>query len=162
MDRDTLVTLLEYKRWADAGTLASVRAVDETAHPEKRRLMQRLMNHIYVVDRIFQANLTGQAHGYTALNTPQTPSVEALETNLRESTNGYIALVGAMSEADFAKTIRFQFTDGGPGEMKAIDMFTHMLFHGTYHRGAVGWLVAECGGSAFKDVMTIFLRERHR
>ncbi|WP_105665670.1 DinB family protein [Cronobacter dublinensis] len=162
MNRDTLITLLEYKRWADAGTLASVSAVDETAHPEKRRLMQRLMNHIYVVDRIFQANLAGQPHGYTALNTPQTPSVEELEANLRESTDKYIAHISAMSEADFTRTIRFQFTDGSPGEMTAIDMITHMLFHGTYHRGAVGWLVAECGGSAFKDVMTIFLRERHR
>ncbi|EOW7218242.1 diguanylate cyclase, partial [Cronobacter sakazakii] len=36
MNRDTLVTLLKYKRWADAGTLASVKAVDATAHPEKR------------------------------------------------------------------------------------------------------------------------------
>lgn len=89
MNRDTLVTLLKYKRWADAGTLASVKAVDATAHPEKRRLMQRLMNHIYVVDRIFQANLTGQAHGYTALNTPETPDVETLETTMRDCVDGY-------------------------------------------------------------------------
>ena len=43
--------------------------------------------------------------------------------------------------------------------MKALDMLNHMLFHGTYHRGAVGWLVAECGGVAFKDVLTVFLRD---
>ncbi|ELY4483194.1 DinB family protein [Cronobacter turicensis] len=160
MNRDTLVTLLKYKRWADAGTLASVKAVDATAYPEKRRLMQRLMNHIYVVDRIFQANLSGLAHGYTALNTPETPDVETLETALRDCIDGYIARVSAMNEADFGETIRFQFTDGSPGEMTALDMLTHMLFHGTYHRGAVGWLVAECGGVAFKDVLTIFLREQ--
>ncbi|EIZ9495136.1 DinB family protein [Cronobacter sakazakii] len=159
MNRDTLVTLLKYKRWADAGTLASVKAVDATAHPEKRRLMQRLMNHIYVVDRIFQANLTGQAHGYTALNTPETPDVETLETTMRDCVDGHIAHVSAMNEADFDETIRFRFTDGSHGEMKALDMLNHMLFHGTYHRGAVGWLVAECGGVAFKDVLTIFLRD---
>ncbi|EOW7217953.1 DinB family protein, partial [Cronobacter sakazakii] len=107
----------------------------------------------------FQANLTGQAHGYTALNTPETPDVETLETTMRDCVDGYIAHVSAMSEADFDETIRFRFTDGSHGEMKALDMLNHMLFHGTYHRGAVGWLVAECGGVAFKDVLTVFLRD---
>lgn len=78
MDKDTLVALLKYKLWADTATLQSIQETDDSIHPEKRHLMLRLMNHIYVVDRIFQANMTSQQHGYTALNTPETPSVEEL------------------------------------------------------------------------------------
>jgi uncharacterized damage-inducible protein DinB len=161
MDKDTLVTLLKYKLWADTATLQSIQETDDSIHPEKHHLMLRLMNHIYVVDRIFQANMTSQQHGYTALNTPETPLVEELRVNMRECTEWYIERVSAMQDADLAEVIRFQFVDGGKGEMKSLDMINHVLFHGTYHRGAVGWLISECGGIPPKDVMTVFLRDHN-
>ncbi|GKM00515.1 hypothetical protein NUBL21995_15500 [Klebsiella pneumoniae] len=76
MDKDTVVTLLKYKRWIDLATLQAIRAIDGTVHGEKRHLTIRLMNHIHVVDMIFRANLRGRPHGYTALNTPETPTVD--------------------------------------------------------------------------------------
>lgn len=45
--------------------------------------------------------------------------------------------------------------------MKARDMLNHVLFHGTYHRGAVGWLLSECGITPPKDVFTVFLRDHN-
>lgn len=161
MDKDTLVTLLKYKLWADTVTLQSIQETDDSIHPEKHYLMLRLMNHIYVVDRIFQANMTSQQHGYTALNTPETPSVEELRVNMRECTEWYIERVSAMQDADLAEVIRFQFVDGGEGQMKSVDMINHVLFHGIYHRGAVGWLISECGGIPPKDVVTVFLRDHN-
>lgn len=29
--------------------------------------------------------------------------------------------------------------------MKAMDMLNHVLFHGSYHRGAVGWMLSANG-----------------
>ncbi|PLB93874.1 diguanylate cyclase, partial [Klebsiella pneumoniae] len=55
MDKDTVVTLLKYKRWIDLATLQAIRAIDGTGHGEKRHLTIRLMNHIHVVDMIFRA-----------------------------------------------------------------------------------------------------------
>lgn len=80
---------------------------------------------------------------------------------MRECTEWYIERVSAMQDADFAKVIRFQFVDGGEGQMKSLDMINHVLFHGTYHRGAVGWLISECGGIPPKDVVTVFLRDHN-
>lgn len=161
MDKDRLVTLLKYKLWADTATLQSIQETGDSSHPEKHHLMLRLMNHIYVVDRIFQANMTGQPHGYTALNTPQTPSVEELRVNMRKCTEWYIEHVSNMKESGFTEVIRFQFVDGGEGEMASLDMINHVLFHGTYHRGAVGWLISECGGTPPRDVLTVFLRDHN-
>ncbi len=48
MDKDTVVTLLKYKRWIDLATLQAIRAIDGTVHGEKRHLTIRLMNHIHV------------------------------------------------------------------------------------------------------------------
>lgn len=161
MNKDTIITLLKYKRWIDAETLKTIKEINASTYSEKRHLMLRLMNHIYVVDRIFKANLSRQQHGYQALNTPETPTIDELEISMAESINGYIEYVNAMSTEDLAETIAFRFVDGGAGEMTAIEMLNHMLFHGTYHRGAVGWLISECGGTAPKDVLTVFLRDHN-
>ncbi|STW69244.1 DinB family protein [Klebsiella pneumoniae] len=52
MDKDTVVTLLKYKRWIDLATLQAIRAIDGTVDGGKRHLTIRLMNHIHVVDMI--------------------------------------------------------------------------------------------------------------
>lgn len=161
MDKNTLVTLLKFKRWIDAEAIKAVKAISESAYAEKRHLMLRLMNHIHVVDMIFRANISGRQHGYTALNTPETPSVDELEVKMEDCTNWYIQHVSSMAPADLGETIKFSFVDGGEGEMTAIDMLNHMLFHGTYHRGAIGWLISECGGVPPKDVLTVFLRDHN-
>lgn len=161
MDKDTLVNLVKFKRWMDGETLKAIKAIDDAAYPQKRHLMMRLMNHIYVVDMIFRANLTGQQHGYTALNTPETPTPDELEVKMDDCAAWYIQHVAALSSCDLEKVIPFRFVDGGHGEMRAIDMLNHVLFHGTYHRGAVGWMISECGGVAPKDVLTVFLRDHN-
>lgn len=61
MDKDTVVTLLKYKRWIDLATLQAIRAIDGTVYGEKRHLTIRLMNHIHVVDMIFRAKPARQA-----------------------------------------------------------------------------------------------------
>ncbi|QGY31975.1 DinB family protein [Pantoea cypripedii] len=162
MSTQTIVTMLKYKRWIDIETLKAIKEVDTSANAEKRHLTLRLMNHIYVVDMIFRANLTGQQHGYTALNTPETPSADELLSKMAACTDWYIEAVNAMAAEDLAATIKFQFVDGGEGEMKAVDMLNHVLFHGTYHRGAVGWLLSECGVTPPKDVLTVFLRDHNQ
>lgn len=161
MHKDTINKLIKYKKWADMTTLQTIEKIDETLHPEKYRLMLRLMNHIYVVDMIFKANLTSTKHNYTSLNTPETPTVEELKSNMMLCTEWYIQYAQSMDSKDLNETIKFQFVDGGPGEMLAGDMLNHVLFHGTYHRGAVGWLISECGGIPPQDVMTVFLRDHN-
>lgn len=159
MDIDNLVTLFRYKRWIDIETLQAIKRIDASVNAEKHHLTLRLMNHIHVVDSIFRANVIGQKHSYTALNTPETPSADELLITMTECTDWYIQHVNYMSSADLAETIKFQFVDGGHGEMKAVDMLNHVLFHGAYHRGAVGWLISESGVTPPKEVLTVFLRD---
>lgn len=84
MDTDKLVTLFRYKRWIDIETLQAIKRIDTSVNAEKHHLTLRLMNHIHVVDSIFRANVTGQKHSYTALNTPETPSADELLITMTE------------------------------------------------------------------------------
>jgi len=155
----SLTTLLRYKLWIDELTLQAIACIDAGKFAEKRHLAVRLMNHVFVVDTIFKANLTGQPHGFTALNTPDTPAIDTLIREMSATTRWYLAHVATLTEADLAETLHFRFVDGGTGEMQAEEMLHHMLFHGTYHRGAVGGLLSASGVTPPKDVLSVFLRD---
>ena len=63
----TLERVFSYKAKANDEILAAMRQFDD-ASPAKE-IAIRVLNHTYVVDRIFAANMTGAEHGYTSPNT---------------------------------------------------------------------------------------------
>ena len=73
-----LQSLFRYKAWTNAELFAGLAKLDAEKHATERHTAIRLMNHIYVVDRIFAGHLMGQPHGYTGTNTTETPTLEGL------------------------------------------------------------------------------------
>ena len=71
-------SLFDYKAWTNAELFVALARLDSDKHASERHTAIRLMNHIYVVDRIFAGHLTGVAHGYTGTNTTATPTLEEL------------------------------------------------------------------------------------
>lgn len=150
-------TLLSFKRWADQQTLAAIATIDDSLYAEQKKIMIRLMNHIYVVDAIFKGNLQGVDHGYRALNTVETPVLSDLAHAMEQCSDWYLSYVEHWSAP--TRPIEFSFVDGGQGSMSASEMVEHVLHHSSYHRGAVGWLIAQAAGVPPKDVLSVFLRD---
>ena len=157
MELACLDTLLAFKSWADQQTLTAIAAVDTAQYADQQRIMVRLMNHIYVVDRIFQGNLLGKDHGYRALNTVETPTIAELSLSMQACSEWYRDYVSANWNP--AQKIAFTFVAGGQGIMSAAEMVHHSLHHSSYHRGAVGWLITQAGGQPPQDALTVFLRD---
>jgi len=57
----------------------------------------RVRGRFYVVDRIFAAHLSASAHGYTATNTAETPTLEELSAAVAESDRWYLEYVSALA-----------------------------------------------------------------
>jgi uncharacterized damage-inducible protein DinB len=96
----------------------------------------RILNHVHVVDRIFEANLQGLRHGYTALNTPDTPALSGLHEAVRKTDAWYLSYIWTLSEPEIAESLHFPFVDGSPGRKSRREMLAHVVTHGGYHRGA--------------------------
>lgn len=146
-----------YKAWANAEILESIARIDATRNPEQWTLAVRLMNHTYVVDRIFSAHLTGAAHGFQGTNTADTPSLAQLRDRISESDDWYQRYVGLVGDEQLDESIAFTFTDGNRGSMTREEMLFHILAHGAYHRGNVGMALSACGIDRPKDTFTRFL-----
>jgi hypothetical protein len=149
--------LVASKAWANDRVFAALNTGDLTAYPEALSRILRQLNHVYVVDRIFQANMQGLPHGYSTLNTPQIPLLDSLGKNVRELDAWYIDYAAGLSDSDINENISFTFVDGRAGLMTRGEMIAHVITHGMYHRGAVGQILSDNGLEPSRDGLTVFL-----
>jgi uncharacterized damage-inducible protein DinB len=152
-----IATLFKYKAWANDEILTTMKLLDEKAHPDDRHTAIRILNHTYVVDRIFAAHLQRLEHGYVATNTADTPTLEQLESAVKKSDQWYLEYVSKLEPSALSESIDFAFTDGALGRMSREEMLAHVALHGGYHRGAIGRILAQLSITPPRDVFTGFL-----
>jgi len=102
-----------------------------------------MLNHNYVIDRIFQAHLEGRAHGYGARKHAGHPPLDELWRAQQEIDAWYIAWSDALSSGAAAEVVRFTFVGGGEGAMTRGDILLHVVNHTSYHRGFVAQMFYE-------------------
>ena len=153
----SLTSLFAYKAWANNELFAALASVDAAAYPAQVHKAIRILNHVYVADRIFQAHLEGRAHGYKATNTQETPALEALTAAVRELDAWYLAYASGLPPAALQEEIRFTFTDGDSGRMRREEILLHIITHGGYHRGAAGEVIGTASVAPPRDLYTRFL-----
>ncbi len=154
-----LTSLFQYKAWANEDLFTALKALDEEVHQIERHTAIRILNHIYVVDRIFVANLQGIQHEYAATNTPETPTFDGLHASVRETDRWYIEYVAGLTAQELSENREFSFVDGDSGRMTREEMLAHIVTHGGYHRGAVGRIMAQLSVAPPRDTYTKFLHE---
>lgn len=155
MSTSTLLqSMFRHKAWANEELFAELAKVDPVAHAAARQAAIRVLNHIFVVDRIFAAHLCGKAHGYAATNTTETPTLEALRDEVAASDRWYVDYIGTLTPQALAESVDFMFTDEQPGRMSREEMLAHVATHGSYHRGAVGRIMAQVNVPPPRDIFT--------
>jgi uncharacterized damage-inducible protein DinB len=150
MSAQTLLrSLFMYKAWANEELFAEFAKVDPEVQPSERNAVIRLLNHVYVVDRIFAAHLSGERHNYIATNTPETPALEDLRSAVAASDSWYVEYVGKMSPQSLQEEVKFTFVDGALGCMSREEILAHVATHGDYHRGAAGRIMSQASVEPF-------------
>ena len=158
MTTKILSTLFAQKSWANRELFEVLTPIaDAPEHAEPVHTAIRLLNHIYVVDRIFRAHLIGEPHEYTATNTTQTPPLDELRFAVADTDQWLENYVSTISNADLAQSLAFEFTDGDHGSMSREEMLFHLITHGAYHRGNVGQILRGLSVAPPRDLLTRFL-----
>ncbi|WP_267555475.1 DinB family protein [Rhizobium rhizogenes] len=156
-EQSLLHTLFSYQAWANKDLLDGIGDLDAVRHAKERHASIRLMNHSLVVGRIFAAHLTGQDHGFTADNTPDTPSLAELRTALIASDQWYLRYLETLPPDLLSEALPFVFTDGDRGCMSRQEMLLHVVTHGGYHRGEIGRLLAQLSITPPWDTFAVYL-----
>jgi uncharacterized damage-inducible protein DinB len=158
MSTATLKSLFGYKAWANSELFALLATLPEQ-QAEQLHTCIRTLNHIYVVDRLFRARLSGEPNPFEATNTKATPALEQLRQDVAATDAWYQNYVSSVSSEELAGVLNFTFTDGDAGQMSREEILLHVLTHGGYHRGNVGQVLRSISVAPPRDLYTKFLHQ---
>ena len=74
-----------------------------------------------------------------------------------ESDRWYVDYVRDLPPGHLSESLSFTFTDGAAGRMSREEMLAHVITHGSYHRGAVGRIMAQVSVPPPRDIYTVYL-----
>ncbi|CUX68904.1 damage-inducible protein DinB (plasmid) [Agrobacterium tumefaciens] len=154
-----LQKLYGYHAWANDDLFDKLGTLDQEQHKVELHTALRLINHYYVVARIFAAHLTGAEHGYTSDNTDDTPTLGELRAAVTSSDRWYLDYLRGVSSETLAEAVPFSFTDGDKGYMTREEMLTHVALHGGYHRGEVGRILWQLSVTPPWDTFAVYLHQ---
>ena len=149
--------LVRYKQWADRGLYDVVAENLDRLDAQDVAILLRILDHIHVVDKVFQHHLQGLPHAFHAPRSEEMPDFQTLATGMKEVDDWYTSYVSNLPEQDFEQPIDFVFTNGSPARMRRGEIILHVCLHGTYHRGNAGIVLQKNGIAPNDDRMTDFL-----
>jgi len=133
--------LTRYKRWADELIFQAVQALPPGELTKERptlfKTILNTLNHIYVVDLVWQAHLAGRKHGISALNAVLHADIDDLWRAQQAVDDWYVAVSDSLTDTALSERVEFEFVDGKKGTMSRGGILMHVVNHTTYHRG---WL----------------------
>lgn len=155
--------LTRYNAWADRLIFDAVAGLPEGEATKPRTSLFKnivhTLNHIYVIDLIFQAHLQGREHGFAARNTAGYPALEELRQAQLALDDWYVAWSDAITEGALNEKVGFTFVGGGQGVMTRAEMILHVVNHTTYHRGFVADLLHQVPARPPTTDLPVFLRD---
>jgi uncharacterized damage-inducible protein DinB len=129
--------MLRWMAWADQQVLAAVRAC-----PMGQAEALPLLAHLLAAEHIWLSRLQ-----HREASQPVWPPLTLAECdNLAlENSVGYLGLVGRLSVSDLGAALRYRNTKGEEFVTPVLDILTHIVTHGAYHRGQIAKALGRSG-----------------
>lgn len=156
--------MARYCRWSNKLMFDAVAALpaEEIAKPRPSlfKNMVHTLNHIYVIDRIWQAHLEGRDHGYDARNTKDHPPLPELWKLQQEVDAWYVDWADRQTAASLNETVNYMLIGGNRGAMARGEILLHVVMHTNYHRGYVAQMIYDIPGCRPPSMdLPVYMRE---
>jgi uncharacterized damage-inducible protein DinB len=142
--------MLRAMSWADRQTLAAVRdcpKVEAEALP--------LLAHVAGAEHIWLSRLRNQQAAHSPW--PTLPLIEC-EKLIDENAAGYESFVIGLGDDDLPAVIQYRNSKGEEFTSSVIDILTHVVVHGAYHRGQIAKALGRAGVAAVNTDYITFAR----
>ncbi|MBX9903399.1 MAG: DinB family protein [Burkholderiales bacterium] len=164
LSAETARMLARYNAWSDKVMFDAVAALPDgeavKPRPSLFKNMVHTLNHIYVIDRIWQAHLEGRDHGYEARNTKEHPPLPELWRLQQDVDRWYVQWADAQSDAGLGEIVEYTLIGGNRGAMTRGEILLHVVMHTNYHRGYVADMFYEVPGCRPPSMdLPVYMRE---
>ena len=165
VDRDHFLRLFAYHHWAE-GRLLDAFASVTAAQLDKPwggsfATGRGLLEHIVGADRVWLARWTGSP----AAKRPQFPATyegKDFAAEWKQLATEERRFLEAWKPDQMNATFNYTNLKGEPKAFTWLDMFVHVVNHGTYHRGQLTHLLRDLGLAAPSTDFIVFVEESRR
>jgi uncharacterized damage-inducible protein DinB len=162
MNKDDILTLYTYNRWANARILnASAQLTAEqflTPASFSHGGLRGTLVHILYAEWIWRRRWEG--HSPVAwLQAEDFPTFEALRAQWNTEEQALMQFIENVSDEALNDTIEYRRTDGGPRENILWHLMAHLVNHGTQHRSEAAAMLTDLKHSPGDIDFIVFLRE---
>ena len=156
--------LTRYNTWSNTVWFDALDALPEgEAVKERKSLFKNMvhtLNHIYIIDLIWQAHLEGRDHGMTVRNTAEHPPLAELRAMQTKIDQWYEQWSDKQTDETLADRRPVTLIGGNRVVMSLAEMLLHLYHHTAYHRGFVGDMMYHVPGHRPPVTdLPVFLRE---
>jgi uncharacterized damage-inducible protein DinB len=137
--------------WADRQALEAVRHC-----PAAQSETLPLMAHLLAAEHVWLTRLEQREAQVAVWPTLGIRECQALAA---ENQDGYRAYLGRISDDQLVSKVAYRNTSGQPFETAVLDILTHVVLHGAYHRGQIARCIGRSGGVAANTDFITFVRE---
>lgn len=165
-DLRNICMLTRYAAWANELLYRSLSELPESELLAPHKMVfgsiLRTLNHVYCMDRVWQAHLEHHAHGFTTRNPEACPPFAELRVAQKRMDEWYIACADDMTVQACDEIVEFTFIGGGSGAMSRGDILLHVVNHATYHRGHIAGMMYQIPAHPPTTDLPVFLRESQK
>ncbi len=145
-DKSYLLAMLGYNTWANGELYKVVKEMpaDEVKkeRPTPLKSIFVSLNHLLVVQKIWHAHMTGAKHGFDNLRTELHDNLDALYKAQQEMDGVIADYAAGLDDTALEEEVDYELISGNKGKLSRASILTHLITHGSYHRG---WIVDMLG-----------------
>lgn len=146
-----LERMFDSMRWADARV---IRALADCPAAQAEALP--LVAHLVAAEHVWLARLEGREPRVAVWPTLTLAECEALAG---ENAAGYLAYLKRQSDETLHEKISYRTQAGQAWSTAVIDILTHVVIHGSYHRGQIAKMLGRAGAAAPMTDFIAYVRE---
>lgn len=148
-DKQYLRSLLEYNAWANAELYKKVFELPPAEVTKKRETMLESihlsLNHLLAVDRIWLAHMQKRPHGIEVLRARLYEDLDELWAARRDQDRIIVDYLDSLGSDDLEEVVDYELIGGNKGSLSRAMCLTHLVTHGSYHRGWIADMFGQAG-----------------
>jgi len=138
-DKAYLRGLLEYNAWANADLFEKVLALPADEVTKKREASLESINvqlhHMMVIDHIWLAHMEGRDHGYKDRRGEPYGTLQEAWAERQLLDARLLDYLDRLDPDALEEIVEYRLIGSSAGSMSRAMCFTHLVMHGSYHRG---------------------------
>jgi len=161
-DKAYLRGLLEYNAWANADLYEKVGALppEEVTRNRAKALGSILiqLHHMMVIDDIWLAHMEGRDHGYKDRRGEPFGTLEEAQVRREALDARLLAYLDGLEADALEEAVEYRLIESSAGSMSRAMCVTHLVIHGSYHRGWVTDMFCQSGAQQPIPDLPVFER----